>query len=78
MAERDISTDWRGPAGTHTLTTAEGNTVTIRERNEGLHFTNETGDTWFLPHVAGTTKPDGSANPDVITVAGVPFRRIPA
>ena len=72
MADVDISTAWRDASRIHHIQTVEGRTVVFDERTEGLRFTNELGDTWFLPHVVGVS---GSAD---ILVAGRRFRPVPA
>ena len=68
----DISTDWRTD-GVHTVTTGEGRSIKIAERGNGIAFTNERNETWFLPHVESVG--DGTAD---ILVAGVKFRPVPA
>ena len=67
----DISQDWRGN-GTHHFVDQEGRTVAFEERHEGVRFTNELGETWFMPHVSGI-----AGSPTDILVAGVRFRRVP-
>ena len=72
MAQYDPSDDWRGAEGTHHIVDAEGRTLTVEERFQGLRFTNELGQSWFLPHVAGDTD-----DPNVVWISGVKFRRDP-
>ena len=71
-----IGNAWPNSAPAKTFTAADGRTMTVEVHEFGLLISDEGGATQ-VPHVEEAKDANGVVIPDVILVAGRPFRRLP-